>query len=218
MTVQRAPSHPLTVTWRSACIDDTGRYRYHLSREWARNPDTGSSVAPGLALRRYASYSRAVYLMLNPSTANEVDDDATTRTCMGIANRLGFTRMSIINLYALRSTDPNVMLAADDRIGPENDEFLRAFAVSSFNEGLGVLIGGWGSRAEPDRIQHVRYLMGSMRIHALALNKDGQPRHPLYLPHTTVPQPWTMPSTPPQPRGRRRGNQANKQLLEEASS
>ena len=59
--------------------------------------------------------SMVLFIMLNPSTADEDNNDPTIRRCVGFANRWGYDWLYICNLSPLRSTDPKGMIAA----GPE---------------------------------------------------------------------------------------------------
>lgn len=71
----------------SARFSDCRRYRYTLTRRFADGP----TVA---------------FIGLNPSTADEHADDPTIRRCLGFAKRWGYGELVMLNLYALRSTDP----------------------------------------------------------------------------------------------------------------
>ena len=80
--------------------------------------------------------------------------------------------MVILNLYAFRTKDPKVMMAANDPVGPDNDRVLA--------EATGTVIAGWGTNAEPARVSRALALLP--RLHALGFTKDGHPRHALYVP------------------------------------
>jgi hypothetical protein len=91
----------------SAVFSTCRRYRYVLRRIWDR------STPP------------AMFVGLNPSTADEVKDDPTVRRCIGYAKRWGFGGLIMTNIFAFRSTDPNALVELDDPVGPRNDAWLR---------------------------------------------------------------------------------------------
>ncbi len=66
-----------------------------------------------------SSARRVVFIMLNPSIADEVRTDPTVRRCVGFARRWGFGALEVVNLFALVSTDPNGLQDADDPVGRE---------------------------------------------------------------------------------------------------
>jgi len=109
---------------------------------------------------------------------------------MGFAQRWGFGRIHIINLFALRATDPRELLRADDPVGPGNLDVLRGAL------GQQVIVG-WGSRIPrkslADRMARVvreraRREWGVWRC--LGRTKKGEPRHPLMLPYATPRELW----------------------------
>ena len=85
----------------TAVYSDCERYRYSLTRVWD------------------ADASRVVFVMLNPSTATEIQNDPTIERCEQRARRLGFGGFRAVNIFALRATDPRDMRAADDPEGPD---------------------------------------------------------------------------------------------------
>jgi hypothetical protein len=143
-----------------AVFDTSGRYRYSLWREWS------------------AYHQRIVFILLNPSTANEQRDDPTIRRCIGFARAWKFGSVEVVNLFAHRSTDARELLKVDDPVGDENDLFLiRAVARCS------TVVVGWGSRGTllgRDR-QVMSLLTGKKNVFCLGITKEGQPRHPLYV-------------------------------------
>jgi len=166
---------------RAATISGCGRYRYRLSRAWG------------------TSLPAATFIMLNPSTADADVDDPTIRRCIGYARAWGCGALVVVNLYAWRATDPAELAAADDPVGPRNDESIARAAAAAARRGE-PLVAAWGANATPQRVAHVLALPGMGRLTALALCKNGQPRHPLYLPAGITPQPWGPrpgPQTPP---------------------
>lgn len=155
----------------SAYISPNGRYRYWLRRTWG--PDL------------------ATFIMLNPSTADAAVDDPTIRRCVGFARAWGLGGIHVVNLYALRSTDPKGLWVDPDPVGPENDDFLaRAFAQARASRS--PVVGAWGANARSERVERVLELARTVdvSIQALAVTGKGQPRHPLYLKGDLVPVDW----------------------------
>lgn len=146
-----------------ATISECGRYRYALSRRLS-----DSAIAP----------AEALFVMLNPSTADACVDDATIRRCKGFALRFGCSHLLVANLYAWRATNPRDLWAAPDPIGPENDAVIAALA-----ERASLIVCAWGQTG-PDkhRPAAVIDLLSDYPCLALGFTKHGQPRHPLYLP------------------------------------
>nr|WP_222109038.1 DUF1643 domain-containing protein [Streptomyces cupreus] len=168
-------AEPIPTVLGSAVLSDCERYRYLLGREWDDAKPT------------------AVFVMLNPSTADVLRDDPTIRRCLGYARAWGCGALMVANLYAWRATDPAALWAVEDPVGPENDAHLYAAATIAAASG-GPLVAAWGANARQDRIAAVLALPGMDRLSALALTKDGQPRHPLYLKADLTPQPWMQPA------------------------
>lgn len=149
--------------------EPTPAYRYFLRRPpWkslAPNPD-----APPIA-----------FLLLNPSTADERQDDPTIRRCRGYAADWGYGEVIILNAFAFRATDPKVMRAQVDPVGPDNDRVIKETAEAIFGAG-GRLVCGWGNHgAFLDRGATVRALLQPYPAHAFPLTGAGEPGHPLYL-------------------------------------
>lgn len=168
---------------RAAVISDCGRYRYLLVRQWENTGPT------------------AVFVLLNPSTADGTSDDHTSRHCIRYARSWGCGALHIVNLYAWRATKPIELRTVEDPVGPENDVFLYAAAATAEDSG-GPLVGGWGSHARPDRISAALALPHMHRLSALAVTRLGQPHHPLRLSQARTPAKWTPPSnqaSPPPP-------------------
>jgi hypothetical protein len=137
----------------SATADIRGDYRYTLTRVWD------------------AALPVITFVLLNPSTADEVQLDPTLRRCVGFAKREGFGGMLILNLYAFRTKDPKVMMAAPDPIGPDNDRILANVT--------GTVVAGWGTNADPARVAQAVALLPPLQ--ALGVTKTGHPQHPLYV-------------------------------------
>lgn len=157
---------------KTADISPDGAYRYTLNRIWG----SGRGILP--------------WIMLNPSTADHEVDDPTIRRCIGFARRLGYAGITVVNLYALRSTDPKALLGAADPVGPRNDTVLRRVFLQAAAAGLPV-VAAWGVNARPDRVQQVLAMPHAAdQMVSFGVTTDGHPRHPLYLPKTAELAPW----------------------------
>jgi hypothetical protein len=136
---------------------------------------------------------RAIWILLNPSTADERSDDPTIRRCIGFTNRWGLSNLIVINLYARRTTRPADLRRLADPVGPDNDGAIRRVLSSA---GGAVIICGWGVHAAPGRSETVYRMITEhgLTAHALGSTRSGQPRHPLYVPYAISPQPWRSPT------------------------
>ena len=147
----------------TAKISECGQYRYLLTRKSELDcPDKGT----------------ALFVMLNPSTADAETDDPTIRRCRGFARDWGCAGLTVANLYAFRATNPSELWSQDDPVGPDNNEELYALAKE-----YGDVVCAWGANAKHDRVQEViRILEGAgARLWCLGTTKSGAPRHPLYV-------------------------------------
>ena len=146
--------------------------------------------------------------MLNPSTADARDDDPTVRRCIAFARSWGFDAVQVVNLFALRATDPRRLRGHPRPIGRQNDRWiLQAHRASA----LTVL--AWGNHgALGARSQEVLELLRAAggALHILGLTSRAQPRHPLYVAGATVPLRWDeLAGAPLHPRGRSGGQVAS---------
>lgn len=153
---------PFLESW----ADIEGPYRYALGRGWGDRAE------------------RVCWVMLNPSTADATVNDPTIRKCIGYSRQWGFGAMVVVNLFALRATNPRELLKVADPIGPRNDEVLSIQAATAR-----TVVVAWGTkgilmgrdRKVLDRLPPVRHL---------GLTKDGHPKHPLYLRGDLQPTRW----------------------------
>lgn len=158
-----------------AYISTCKRYRYSLWRSWASKKKTKDCC----------------FIMLNPSTADGQQDDPTVRRCINFAQRWRCTGLIIVNLFALRSTDPTKLRVARDPVGPENDVVLLTTARSA-----SIVICAWGNYGSWNaRDQRVITLLRNNEItaYALSITKQGQPQHPLFAPRSIKLKPFISP-------------------------
>ncbi len=159
---------------RSAVISDCGLYRYRLER------GTGRAVA---------------FIMVNPSTADAVDDDATIRKCLGFAARLNRERIIVGNKFAFRSTDINGLRTTRDPIGPDNDKHIEQILRDA-----DIHVAAWGTMGKIPEVLRARWRevvriadRVGVRLNCIGVNADGHPRHPLMTSYNTFLAPWTVP-------------------------
>lgn len=159
---------------RSAVFSTDNQFRYELVRTW----DNG--------------HEPLVFIMLNPSVADDVDDDPTIRRCIGFAKNAGYGGIHVVNLFGWIATYPDQLRgrirSGMDCVGPDNDGAIRR-AVA-----IGPVCAAWGlcpSWAEM-RVEYVhRSLVNPARnLFVLGLTRDGHPRHPLYCPGDSRLQLW----------------------------
>lgn len=154
----------------TAIYSDCERYRYALTRIWD------------------AARKRVHFVMLNPSTATEVQNDPTVERCERRARALGFGSFTVTNIFAWRDTDPRKMKAASDPIGPDNDAMILHASAEADQ-----IIAAWGTHgahlARGAAVEQVLRSLGKPLYH-LGLSKAGHPKHPLYIAYTEQPQSW----------------------------
>ena len=149
-----------------------------------------SSIWRYLLMRQLSEGGRTVgFVMLNPSTADAMEDDPAIRRCIGFARRWGFERLEVCNVFAYRSTDPRRLRQLPDpeqAIGPMNDRVLLEMAgVCEF------VVCAWGNHAGPRGVEVEKMLRSAgADLRALRLTKIGAPGPPLYLPQNLPPTPW----------------------------
>jgi len=146
---------------KGAVVDKTELYRYSLWREW--NID-----APKL-----------VFIMLNPSKADAYIDDPTLRRCIGFAKSWGFGSLTVINLFAYRSTKPSELRQVNDPVGSQNDRYLKK-AIKSADKVV-VAWGNNGKLMQRDRMVLDLLSIYNVQPYCLGTTKTGYPRHPLYV-------------------------------------
>lgn len=180
ISTSRVAEHHLVVLGdyvSGAVFSEDRKHRYRLWRNW--------SDAEGRARRV------ACWIMLNPSTADEMVLDPTIRRCVSFSKAWGYGGIEIVNVFGLRSTNPAGLKAVQDPVGPYND--LAIVEVASRAD-VGVVVAAWGVHArQRGREKQVTGMLLEKRVdvrHLGPANKDGSPRHPLYVKGTTLPVPY----------------------------
>jgi hypothetical protein len=120
--------------------------------------------------------------MLNPSTATDATDDPTIRRCIRFSAAWGYGRLVVVNLFALRSTNPAELANHPDPVGDDNDQAILAAARQA-----GTVACAWGAHpSAPLRARTVVSLLSGVGLHCLGTTRHGQPRHPLYVKGSTA--------------------------------
>lgn len=138
------------------------KYRYYLSRNFTES---------------FSDDNHLIFLMLNPSIADENKNDPTITRCINFAKRLGHDGIIVLNLYALISTDPKALLKSDEPIDV-NDSYIKEFI--SKREAPINIVCAWGNNAEKKRaVVMVNYLRTlGVNLFCFKQNKTGHPHTP----------------------------------------
>jgi hypothetical protein len=158
----------------TAVFDLTRKFRYELTRTW-------SDAAPW------------VWVMLNPSTADAMQDDPTINRCARRAERFGAGGIIVVNLFAYRATRPADLARCPYPVGEFNDEFIR---LATTEPGL-MVIAAWGKhgtlRGRSAQVTRTLTAAG-IPTWCLGTTKNGQPVHPLYQPRDADLVPYQAPA------------------------
>lgn len=157
---------PDLLTKGSALFSDCRKYRYDLCRVW-------DDKAPLFLI-----------IMLNPSTADAMKDDPTTRKCLHYAREAECGQYVAVNLFSFRSPLPKVMMKAADPIGPDNDQHLIRWLKVARKDRASMVVVAWGndgSHLNRDaEILDIISQQGHLPL-CFGTNKNGSPKHPTYL-------------------------------------
>lgn len=144
---------------RQAHFSQDGKHRFWLLRSWTEKPRMITIIG------------------LNPSTANAELDDPTIRSCIRLTEANGFDGFVMVNLFTFITAYPSVLLAnINDGNRQESDETLRRMIANTH-----LTVCAWGKWPEfvNERASKVLELVENPRC--FGVNKDGSPKHPLYL-------------------------------------
>jgi len=130
------------------------------------------------------------FIMLNPSTADDVFDDATIRRCIGFAKRWGFSGLVVTNLFAFRATDPKDLrkLAATNpayAVGDGNTDWIEQEAAKA--EAVVCAWGNGGGLLGRD-LWIANRLLENHDLLCIRRTKEGNPVHPVREPYTDAPE------------------------------
>lgn len=146
-------------------LSEDALYEYRADRWWAEGP-------------------RLVFVGCNPSLITWQAGarlDPTSANCEAIAQRDGYAGVTMLNLWALRGTDPRELCGHPDPIGPGWAE-----AFDEAVRDVGFVVGAWGTApynagmpVARRRIAEVVDRLAALRLemHCLGQTADGEPRH-----------------------------------------
>lgn len=157
----------------SAEFSPCERYRYTLERQWNLSPHDPNA-------------RRVLWVMLNPSTADEERNDPTITRCIVFSQRWGFDGLVVVNLFALRSTDPRELYRAPvgSVVGEDNDQHIVSQRLRCQR-----IVAAWGAHgALLGRATKVLDLLAPDPVLCLGRTTLGHPRHPLYVKGDVAPQ------------------------------
>lgn len=161
---------------KEAVISDDQKYRYTLYREWAEDP-----IFEGVRVLNFC--------MLNPSTADGLQDDPTIRKCIGFAKANGYNAIRVVNLFAYRTSSPKILVRQRgcglDVVGPLNNDYVQEIPPEE------TVVAAWGASFYGDnfirdRIEVTKGLL-SRKLWCVRKTIDPgfkpRPWHPLYVPY-----------------------------------
>lgn len=138
--------------------------------------------------RRYAlwrtwdpSKPKIMFIGLNPSIADETDDDHTITRVINFATTWGYGGVYMVNLYPGISTDSDHIPVPTPLALTKNDAIIRHIGRK-----VDKVIFAWGSHEDvEDRAKVMEEMFPNAE--ALIINKNGSPRHPLYIHSSVIP-------------------------------
>ena len=168
--------HKTLIQQSEAHFSPCEKYRYWLRRDW------------DLSLKAIS------FLMLNPSTADEMQNDPTIERCQRRAIAMGYGSMIIVNLFPFRMTDSTQLITVADLLGDAkeaDDCIIRAVDASD------MTVCGWGKHplAAPrgqDVLSQLKKANLQDKVKCLQLNADNSPQHPLYIAYSKQPVPFVI--------------------------
>jgi hypothetical protein len=155
---------------KGAIFSADKKYRYRLWRTWDN------------------SKKAVLFVMLNPSTADENKLDPTVRRCLGYAIDWGYGRLDVCNIFALRATNPKELYSSESPVG-ENPMINIEHILIAAQECDKVIVA-WGNHGcHTNRGDHIIDILkqGKITPYFLSMTQKHQPAHPLYLERNILP-------------------------------
>tara|TARA_Y100001968_G_scaffold328673_1_gene376322 strand:+ start:898 stop:1374 length:477 start_codon:yes stop_codon:yes gene_type:complete len=152
-----------------------------------------------------SGYKNIVFIGLNPSIANSVNNDNTLTRIINFCSIWDYRNIYIINLFGLISKSPAQLTKSIDPVGSNNDKIiLKALQFWSNNFNCDLWLG-WGDKGNLNRrdckvLKIIKNLSNfnlngnnpSKRVLCLGRTKKGNPRHPLYMANRCFLRPFEL--------------------------
>ena len=131
--------------------------RYSLNREWDK------------------SKNKILYIMLNPSLADDKNDDPTIRRLINFTKKFNYGGFLVGNIFTTITPNPKEL---DKSKGMSDKNFEEL--IKLINK-VDQIVYAWGSSIEEPQL--LKKLVLSPKC--FGKNFNGTPKHPLYLPSQT---------------------------------
>lgn len=146
---------------REAEWSSNGKRRFKLGRFWSDQPI-------------------CTVVGLNPSTANEENDDPTCKRLISLLSRQGYGGYWLVNLITNATPNPLKLNKSGRRLSARNKQAVETAVAQSEN-----VVLAWGAHGVKYNHRLKVYEMVSEPL-CFGVTKDGEPRHPLYIPNSTA--------------------------------
>ena len=142
---------------REAELSIDKKERYSLKREWDK------------------SKNKILYIMLNPSFADDKDDDPTIRRLINFTKKFNSGGFLVGNIFTTITPNPKEL---DKSKGMSDKNFEEL--IKLINK-VDQIVYAWGSSIEEPQL--LKKLV--LNPKCFGKNLNGTPKHPLYLPSQT---------------------------------
>jgi hypothetical protein len=152
------------LTWNSKplCIEACRERRYRYQLWWPTAVDNDRAC---------------LGIFANPSTATADQLDRTLTRWRNYCQAWGYGWSVTANVRAWRETNPKLVPPDPLAIGPHNATHLAALCKQA-----DLVVCGWGKLGGRRGPEVLRLIREAGKVpHALKLNQDGSPQHPLFL-------------------------------------
>lgn len=129
-----------------------------------------------------------IVIGMNPSKADETDNDPTVERVQRRATNLGYGGFFMLNMLDVIETDSRKLdaMSASERCSPINSEQL-LWALDKAKDGKADVLCAWGKPGQKYGAVAWFATQAARRkvtLFCLGCNKDGSPVHPLYQPYS----------------------------------
>jgi hypothetical protein len=161
-------------TIREAVFSPCGKFRYTL---WRHLPGSLGLDGNGKDHRAYVQF-----IGLNPSTADNINNDRTINKLIMFAGRWGYHWMLMTNLFAYRTKDPKIMKAHPGAKSPIGIDNFRYVVNHARKADLVVCCwGNGGAHLHQAGVMRAALAAANVKLKCFRVTSTGEPEHPLYL-------------------------------------